>query len=420
MSAVLDAEPLREVRDALFTVMEPAASESVAPLLLRMRSEDVIVAAQVVLELDRTTPSSVFLYTATPWKSGDAFVDAFLAQIAADRRTANRALNSGDSRAIPALPASCFDPSRSSVLRLLECVRALSERVVAQPGATLVVCLLPRVIEDGVAWGLWLTELLSALGHSSLASAVRWVIRDDAMNSETISVLQAHKPALSAMVQSIVLDANAWARALAHNASNPTTSRESQFASTLTLVALTREDPRNEEILRGLLAYAEESGNPTTQALVLEQYGHWSRAQGRHDEASLSYQAALEAATKGKAYPVLYNATIALGEMGMEARQWNESAIAFEKAAQLARSMQNPWAIGAAWQMQGNALLSANRLQEASDAFRATFRMHVTLGEQHGVETALRSIAMVEEKLGNTSESLKAKQAMLELNGGRE
>lgn len=310
-------------------------------LVLRAAGDQIGYAVQMLRSIEQDGSPDVFLAFPQEFASPASFASLVAGRVQASELAAREELGE-KAAALPPLPQLCLEESNPPELRLKDTLRYARSLLPKDNGQRLVCAFLPLVVKDTAGYGWLMRQIIQPGGTPPWYYRMRFVLREDTQKPML-------GPDISQMpfVQTHEFDMSheAMAASLEKEAQDEKAPREQRAQALLQLASLDFAHGRYQQALDKyyqLLAYYQETGNTTLQALTLNGIADIFRRAGDIQSAKAWYSRAIAPATESKSPVILFTLARNLAHTSYELGQYADAEKFFDSSQQLGLQVYDP------------------------------------------------------------------------------
>jgi hypothetical protein len=318
-----DIAAFTEQRDDLTMVIRCSTAE--APIVLKL-----------IESVEEASPHT-FLDFTIDFIEASAYVDALVTELTGQFQQASDARVKEGGAPLPPAPARLRDHRVPPDERLRE-LMCYARSAIEDPEAVLVWTFMPLQVHDPLAYAKLLVASLRHKFPRPWCHHMRVIARDVEPRP-----LELSREALQrARFRPVDFSPPAVEQALEDTANDESLALPERMTALMVLAGIDAAHKRTgdaKEKYSLLATYHHALGDNTQWSLALLGLGDTAARAGNAKEAKDWYLAALTPATQAKAFPVVLNASLALGNLHFESGLWIDAATWYHVAGQLARAL---------------------------------------------------------------------------------
>jgi len=307
-------------------------------LVMRCTTAETPIVLKLIESVEETSPHT-FLDFIVDFIEPSAYVDALVTQVSDQFQQASEARVKEGGAPLPPAPGSLRNHRLPPDERLRE-LMCYARSAMEDPEAVLVWIMMPLEVHDPLAYAKLLAATLRHKFPRPWCHHMRVIARDVEQRP-----LELSKDALQrARFRPVDFGPQAVERSLEETANDDGLPLPERMNALMVLAGIDAAHKRTDDAKEkySLLAkYHHALGDNTQWSLALLGLGDTAARAGNAKEAKDWYLAALSPATKAKAFPVILNASLSLGNLYFESGLWIDAATWYHVAGQLARALLN-------------------------------------------------------------------------------
>ncbi|WP_437927503.1 hypothetical protein WMF37_52230 [Sorangium sp. So ce291] len=371
--------------------------------------------------MDDTAPSDIYLVFGEAFTDAAQYASAIMKNLRLQMEIVKAPRAAEGEAPLPPLPEVCDDAEAPPTARLRAAIDHASSLLPAQGGHRVIWGFLPLQVADREGYARLVGEFVPARGPEPWMRGLRVIARDDRDAPFLFPPLRRSK-APGVLLYELDMSPAALNDALVKEAGDRSSPVGDRMQALLQLAGLDyayRRYPQALEKYGALYRYYAAHDAPVMQAVILQGVGDVLRQMGDVKEARVKYHQGLALVMHSQALPILLNLTYAIGDVGLELKDYRDAEGFFGLAAQIAAKLMNPFVKADALEKQGIArhrtgdATGAVLVWKEAAALSKTFAYH----ERHrsvleSLIAAYRGMYMEDERRACEAELKNAAQAV--------
>lgn len=335
-------------------------------LVVRCKTEEVAIVLKLIESAEETSPHT-FLEHTEDFVEPQHYVSTLVAKMIDQARKVNELREREGGAQLPPPPPRMRDervPAPERLRELMCYVRGWVE----DPQAALVWIFMPLNIHDPLGYASLLTQTLSHSYPRPWCHRMRVIARDEAR----LPLEHSRGAFQRAQFMAVDFGPQATERALEDTANDEALPLSDRMTALMVLAGIDAAHGRvkdAQEKYRLLATYHHALGDNAQWALALLGLGDTAARAGNPREAKDHYLAALTPATHVKAFPVVLNIALSLGNLHYTSGVYVEAATWYHVAGDLARALLNADTLLDCFEHEGLSLHKAGAHKQALEAW---------------------------------------------------